>query len=69
MLNVCCYERVGRHKDNEKKTEVADTRRRIEGHGIQILEQAGKYRQIGDSNLDIQSDNQTDKKSVRQLNR
>ena len=65
MFNVCCQERVGRHKDNEKKTEEADTRRRIEGHGRQILDQAGKYRQIGD----IQSDNQTDKKAVRQLNR
>ena len=53
----------------KKQTEKADTRRRIEGHGIQILEQTGKCRQIRDSNLDIQSDNQTDKKSVRQLNR
>ena len=49
----------------KKKTEEADTRRRIEGHGRQILDQVGKYRQIGD----IQSDNQTDKKAVRQLNR
>ena len=62
-------EQAGIQDNEKKKTEEAETRRRIEGHGIQILEQAGKCRQIRDSNLDIQSDNQTDKKSVRQLNR
>ena len=35
MFNVCCYERVGRHIGQwKKKTEEAETRRRIEGHGI-----------------------------------